>query len=469
MKKGILFLCPFVLVLLISGCSATIGQQQSITLKDAIRAGDYTQAASIIESEKASLYTHGALMYWLDKGIVAHHAGKYNDSIKYFDMADKIADELTPKRDELLYSATYPGENYELVYINLFQALNYVFVGQYDEALVEARKADHKLRTLAVNSQNKSHEYTEDPFARYLLGLIYEDAGEPNDAFISYKMAIDGYTASHIYPSIRLPPVDLVARYIKVGDNLGFKQEVLAIRSKYPGLYNNINVTSKAKISGDDGEVVLLHFNGFAPYKVNHYEQVPVAANVEGIQYAGVAMIALPQFVSSQNTIQYAQISLYAASSGIRVYSAYTYPAENIEHMAFQTLENRLPLLRARAIVAANIDFRVKKEIEADDRKRQQSKDYNFWDSLWQSIPRIIMGGVAHSVIAGPGYLDADKSSWRTLPKEVNMAAGSVPEGVYYARIDFYGQDNSIIRTKTVKDINVISGRKTFILIRTAI
>lgn len=469
MRKGILVFCPFVLVFLLSGCSAFVGQKQTITLKDAIRAGDYTQAASIIESEKASLYTHGALMYWLDKGIVAHHAGKYNDSIKYFDMADKIADELTPKRDELLYSATYPGENYELVYINLFQALNYVFVGQYDEALVEARKVDHKLRTLAINSQNKSHEYTEDPFARYLLGLIYEDAGELNDALISYRMAIDGYTASITYPSIRLPPVDLVARYIRVADKLGFKQEILEIKSKYPGLYNNIDLSNKRKLSGDGGEVVLLHFNGFAPYKVNHYEPTPVVADVEGVQYSSIYTIALPQFVPSPNTIQYAKITLYNALLGTEEYPLYTYPVENIEHIAFQTLENRLPLLRARAIVAANIDFRVKKEIEIDDRKRQQSKNYNFWDSLWQSLPKIILGGAAHSIIAGPGYLDADKSSWKTLPKEVNMATGDIPEGAYYARIDFYDQNNRIVSTKTIKNINVVAGRKTFILVRTAI
>ena len=76
--------------------------------------------------------------------------------------------------------------------INAFLALNYVEKGEPDEALVEARKVDEKLRVYAKEYDGKN-TYKEDAFIRYLMGVLYESRGEINDAYISYKKAYETY------------------------------------------------------------------------------------------------------------------------------------------------------------------------------------------------------------------------------------------------------------------------------------
>jgi len=77
----------------------------------------------------------------------------------------------------------YEGEDFETVLINVVAALNYVLLNQWDDALVEARKVDHKLNVIN-DRYDKKNVYKEDAFARYLSGILYEGKGELNDAFI---------------------------------------------------------------------------------------------------------------------------------------------------------------------------------------------------------------------------------------------------------------------------------------------
>src|SRR2546425_10839145 len=71
----------------------------------------------------------------------------------------------------------YEGEEFEKVLLNVFMALDYVQLGLWDDALVEARKVDHKLTVLADRNQ-KRMTYNKDALARYLSGLLYEATGD---------------------------------------------------------------------------------------------------------------------------------------------------------------------------------------------------------------------------------------------------------------------------------------------------
>ena len=76
--------------------------------------------------------------------------------------------------------------------MNVYLALNFAAQGLPDEALVEARKVDLKLKEYARQYEGKN-AYQEDAFARYLSGILYESTGEINDAFIAYKKAYEAY------------------------------------------------------------------------------------------------------------------------------------------------------------------------------------------------------------------------------------------------------------------------------------
>src|SRR5205807_1189644 len=130
----------------------------------------------------------------------------------------------------------YAGEPFERALTNVFRALNYVFLGKPDEALVESRKVELFLDELNRGMGRRS-AYKDDAFARYLDALLYEDQGQPDDSRISMEAAGQAYqwyaSDYHVPP----PSFDLT------GDR-------------------------------GSGELVFIHYNGVAPRKISKSFQV---------------------------------------------------------------------------------------------------------------------------------------------------------------------------------------------------
>jgi hypothetical protein len=128
----------------------------------------------------------------LDIGLALSSAGKYEESIKAFRKADKMAEikdytSLATESATLLTSDNikdYKGEDFENVLINAYLALNYAIIGNTEDALVEARRVNHKLYLMKTDGK-RNYEYSA--FARYLSGILYESEGDPNNAYIDYK------------------------------------------------------------------------------------------------------------------------------------------------------------------------------------------------------------------------------------------------------------------------------------------
>ncbi len=438
------------LLVLLSGCAPYINPAAYNDLKGLIKREEYNEASNYIEKNKESLYGTDTLQYWFDKGLVTHHAGRYKESIRYFDIVEKIVNKTIREKG----SIDWP-DNYELAYINVFQALNYLFIGQTDEALVEARKVDHRFKTLSAGTGGS---YRGDPFVRYLMGLIYEEAGELNNAYISYGLGLEESKNSK-YPVTDSIRTELEKRYALTGEQLGFDEKN--------------KKTQKKGTAQNNGELVLIDYNGFVPYKTDEYEVVVLTAVVDGLIYNKPGRIALPKLVSYPSSISYAVVNIVNASSGIRSGTATTFTAQNIENIATKNLSEKIPEIRKNAILAANIDFQLQKSLEIEDRKRAaNNKNYNPFDlsNLWSVLPTIIGVTMARSAVTqGVNYFSADKRSWQTLPREIDIATSALPEGIYSANIDFYDASGELIKTKKIKKINVISGHKTFILVRTGL
>jgi len=70
-------------------------------------------------------------------------------------------------------TVSYAGDDYEQVLVHLYMALNYLELGQRDEARVEALQVDTKLRE--IGEKIPANKFTEDALSRYLTGMIYEN------------------------------------------------------------------------------------------------------------------------------------------------------------------------------------------------------------------------------------------------------------------------------------------------------
>ena len=118
----------------------------------------------------------------------------------------------------------YAGEDYEDIYLNVFNALNYYHAGKIDDALVEIRiltESSGKLAQLESKYQgsggkfaealapvrkiiadvpaiepNVSVNFADSALARYMSALFYRGQGKEDDARIEFERIAGAYAAS---------------------------------------------------------------------------------------------------------------------------------------------------------------------------------------------------------------------------------------------------------------------------------
>jgi hypothetical protein len=201
-------LVTFAAVVLVSCASAPFHRVDEVLEKEG-----YEASVQVLEKNRRKLYGKGdGVLYYLDKGMLAHYAGLYEDSSRLLETGDRAIEEaaksILQEAGSYLLNDTardYDGEDYEDIYINSFNALNYYHRGDLEEALVEIRRMNNKIRNLAdkyglatSNLQKKAMEeslpippnseapsaFHDSALARYLGMLFYRGSGYDDDARI---------------------------------------------------------------------------------------------------------------------------------------------------------------------------------------------------------------------------------------------------------------------------------------------
>ena len=147
--------------------------------------GNPAEGVAILEKTQGVYGSRSEALYLMDKGMIQHLAGHYTDSIQSLSKAEALTEDLYTRRirsevEAFLTSDNalpYEGEEFEKVLLNVLMAVNYAQLGLWDDALVEARKVDHKLTVLSDRNQQRM-TYSKDALARYLSGVLYEATGD---------------------------------------------------------------------------------------------------------------------------------------------------------------------------------------------------------------------------------------------------------------------------------------------------
>jgi hypothetical protein len=201
--------------------------------------GDYQKSLAILEGDKKNLYRDkDAILYYLDAGMLNHYAAEYRRSTELLQEGER-AIEAAYTRSVTMELATYllndtaqeyPGEDYEDIYINAFNALNYYQGDDLEDAMVEIRRMNNKLAFLAskygvmVDNMQKAAltegtaippdpaagqtTFTNSALARYLGMLFYRGNGNLDDARIDrdqIRLAFANNPSVYPYP----PPSSL--------------------------------------------------------------------------------------------------------------------------------------------------------------------------------------------------------------------------------------------------------------------
>ncbi len=454
------------------------------TLRRLIGSEDYAKASSLVEEKKMVEYGEkNALLYWMDKGIIAHYAQDYETSISAFERAEKLAEELFTKSisEEAAsfltsdYAKSFYGEDFERVFINVFQSLNYLLLRKYEDALVEARKVDHKLRTLEVNYGHKN-VYKEDAFMKYLTGLIYESQNEINNAFVSLRQSLDIYTTNNKIYQFSTPK-DLIIRMLKLANYLGFKDEIKEISNKFKSQLENLDYQNLVSQRNKFGELVVIHYNGFAPYKVDHFIEISFG---EGWAYVGSMkvskdeeadvqnarrlarsiasneqiVVAFPKYESVPNQIESAEIEIFN-NKNEKVASTKTFLVEDIDTIARKCLDDRIARIRAKTIARAAVKYVLTHAVS--QRVQKNTDEFTGW--LAKKALQITAAATEK----------ADKRSWRLLPKYISFAMKELEPNNYRLEIKFVDRNNQVVVKKIIPEIKITSGKKSFLIVRTVL
>ncbi len=424
------------LLVLLSGCAGPSTAYKRDLQRD-LAAGEYAEAAACIDQVRDSAYgPRNAVLYWLDKAAVLHDGGRYAESDRLLDEAelrleDLYTQSISKSVGTFLWNDgadDYRGEPYERALLHVLRALNQLYLHKPDDALVEARKVSAFLADLNDKLAGRQ-VYRDDAFAQYLSALLFEDAGNEDDARISRDAsakAYEWYATDYHTPA--------------------------------PGLLSE-------PLPAGQGELVLLHFNGLAPRKVSRNLQVAWndAIALVGIDEQGRAnqqvndalraglmanaiTVAFPDYVQDPYRVRGSRV--HAGDAVLE-----TWLVEDVSAIARKALADRVAAIRARAIARATIKFILAKVAE-EAVKREAGEGLG-----------LLAGILARSVAAGSEV--ADTRAWSTAPAEIRMVRLPLPAGHHSITVEYLSDTGATLKTETL-EVDVAEGRRSWVEVRTA-
>jgi len=157
--------------------------------------GQYESAFERIGPEGDAAPTDVAL-WLLYQGTVARHAGRYEESAEALDLAHYVSEARYTRRigtglfslitnDRVL---PYVPDRTERLLIHYYAALDYLMMDQPLEAAVEARRLSFMLERYADEPPLRDHADLV-VHMRLVAGLIFQSAGETNDAAVAFRLA----------------------------------------------------------------------------------------------------------------------------------------------------------------------------------------------------------------------------------------------------------------------------------------
>lgn len=458
--------------LFIAACASPGGL--TVQLNQLTAGGQYEQAVAVVEGAKQKNYGEkNALLYHLDRGMLLHLAGKWQESNVSFEEAKRLSKELftksvTNQAGTFLISDNirpYAGEDFERAQIHLFSALNYLMLGQESEALVESRQVDFFLTKLKTDLGHKN-VYTEDAFARYLMALLYEDQGDVNDAHVSYYKALEAYDRYAKDYGLGAPP-DLVRDALRTAQTLGFSSEREEIEKRWGGPA----VKTPPPWPKGSGEVVVLHYQGLPPRKVDSFFEIsavkgfifvdaqrPVGQDAKDVETAKTVLrsvaadqmvrVAFPSFEPSPYEVRGLTVRADGVEAGRDAVTV-----QDLGGIAVKSLKDRIARERAKAIARAVVKWTLTQKVSA------KVEEKNGKGAGW--LVKTLMQAASSATEV------ADKRSWATLPDKIAAARMVLPAGPHALRLTYRTAAGAAAGEKVLENVEVRPGRRTFVIVRT--
>ncbi|QFU21497.1 hypothetical protein FM038_004610 [Shewanella eurypsychrophilus] len=381
------------------------------------------------------------LLYAQEAGRVAQISGDFESSKQYYQDAVsaylKFDDKATLSVTDLGATASslfindnvipYRGPGYERVMLHQYQALNYLFSGDQQGALVEVRRSN-QLQSSEQDRYQKSQESVQamangtidaeinklgnaagtvtssflNAYSYYTTGVLHEILGEPNDAFIDYRKA------AQISPNNPFLQQDLV----RLATQLSMPQQ-----EEFERRWGKATQQKKG-----EGQVIILLERGFVPEK----QSITVPFTIHGNWQTA----SLATYTSNSRKVSKGKLT----GLGKPLTAA---PIANLDALAITALKEDLPAALVRQAARVYAKSEMARSVESQSKKRHNETDI-------AAIAMQIFNVVTEQ---------ADRRSWLTLPKQAQIARTYLKDGSYSIKLD----------NSAPKEIEVKSGRTTLV------
>ena len=366
-------------------------------------------------------------MYLLNKGMLLRMSSRFDASNNVLEAAKqrmKALYALSLREQSTAFvindaTRSYVGEEYEQILLYAYKALNYLELGQHEEARVEVMQMDIRLQELGRTGRKV------ESFGRYVAGMVFEQRREWNDAMVAYRKAYKAYTRQ-LKGNGEIPSF-LQYDLLRLAQRQGLKNELKKYQAEF-----DITDWQSVKQRAKQGEIVFLLHYSLAPLKREH-------ALMQVARRSGhIVRISLPYYPRRGAPAADLQITI-----GGRTFTASR--VEDINAAARHSLQIKMAAITTRAIVRAVI----KAELARKAREKSGKSD------------RPLLGILAE--VATLATERADTRSWTTLPDAIYMVRVSLPPGNYDVRAEISTGPGFAIKSRTFGNLSVKKGQYTYL------
>ena len=403
--------------------------QKNYNFNKAFENGELKSALQALQSKSTNESGRNRFIYHVNNGLLLSVLGNYEESNQHFEKAFLFGEDyqINYLNEAASYFSNpmitvYRGEDHEHLMLLYFKALNFLKMNKPEEALVECRRVDIRLKQLSDKYQSEN-KYQRDAFIHTLMGIIYQSTKDYNNAFIAYRNAVEVYESDYSKMFSMVVPEQLKKDLLNTAYWTGFTDEFETYKQKF-GMEDYTP-------SQPDAELVFFWHNGLAPVKgewsVNflidksgpdlvvfrnddlgfsfpyHIHTDKEKKEKNGIADLEFFRVAFPKYIEREPYYHAANITVdtttYALEKG-----------EDISRIAFYSLQQRMWLEFSKGLLRAA----TKKASEHSVRKEN--------DQLGALI------GMMNALTE-----KADTRNWQTLP-----------HSIYYSRVPLKVGENNV-------------------------
>lgn len=394
----------------------------------AVTNGDYQGGYALVQEAKDSAYREkDNVLYCLDAGMLAHYAQNWPDSQKLLGEAERgieaaFTKSVTQEVSTYLVNditREYGGEDYEDIYLNVFNALNYYQAGSVEDALVEVRRIDNKLKYLSVKYGNAitsaqkaaleknsgvpydpdaaKTNFTSSALARYMGMLFYRGEGKRDDARID-----------------------------RDGVRLAFANQPQVYQFPIPS-----SLDSELDVPAGKARLNVVSFSGFGPVKTETTSRIALGDS-------NWVKIALPVITSRPSMVARTEVVLDSGE---------TFALEKIEDLsavAAETFKQRAALIYFKTIIRSITKTAASMAMD------EQSDDAGSAEAA------LLLSVLSLSTqIYAEASEQADLRIARYIPGSAYVGGINLAPGVYSYTVNYYNSSNQIIHSIRFHDVQV--------------